>query len=153
VVIGDDQYSYPPTRVLLDACIEPLPDPLTTTVPDDPDYVKCAGTDASVCPSPQYMPSGLDVRMIVATGFPGLELSASAYDRLRGAGAADRLLASTPVTLHLPDGPDTASSVVPAGLTTLGRATAGSDPGASALALVSRERYFGPCASLSRSRR
>jgi hypothetical protein len=52
--------------------------------------------------------------------------------------------------LHLPDAAD--ATGVPAARTTLGRMP-GSDAGASALALVSRERYFGPCASLARSRR
>jgi hypothetical protein len=151
VVIGNDQYSYPPTRVLLDTCIEPLPDPLTTTVPGLPDYAVCSDTNPDNCPSPPYMPSGLDVRMIVATGFPGLALSESAYDRLRGAGAGKKVIASSPVTLHLPDAADGAG--VQAGLTTLGRAVADGSAGASALALVSREKYYGPCASLARSRR
>ncbi|MCA1663911.1 MAG: hypothetical protein LC659_06545, partial [Myxococcales bacterium] len=31
ITIGRDQYSYPSTRVLLDACLEPLPDPVATT--------------------------------------------------------------------------------------------------------------------------
>jgi hypothetical protein len=151
IVIGNDQFSYPPTRVLVDGCIEPLPDPLTTTVPGEPDYAVCGTSDLNRCPNPPYMPSGVDVRMIVATGFPGLALSAAAYDRLRGAGAAAQLLSGPTVTLHLPDAADSAGVI--AAQTMLGRAMAMNDPGASALALVSRERYFGPCASLARSRR
>src|SRR5262249_17490120 len=42
VVIGSDEYTYPPTRVLVDTCLEPLPDPLTTVVPGKPDYDVCA---------------------------------------------------------------------------------------------------------------
>ncbi len=30
ITIGQDQYTYPPTRVLLNACLEPLPDPVET---------------------------------------------------------------------------------------------------------------------------
>ena len=85
ITIGSNQYSYPPTRVLLDACLEPLPDPVATQT-----CVLPGGT----CPgNPAYVPSGVDVKLIVATGFPGVALSANAYDRLRGAGAAAALLA------------------------------------------------------------
>jgi hypothetical protein len=151
ILIGNDQYSYPPTRVLVDTCLEPLPDPLSVSVPGQPNYAICASNDMRTCPPPQYMPAGLDVRMIVATGFPGLALSQSAYGRLRGTLAADQLLAGSTVTLHLPDGADKAG--IPAAVTTLGRAPATNDPGLSALALVSREKYYGPCTLLARSRR
>jgi hypothetical protein len=151
VVIGNDQYSYPPTRVLVDACVEPLPDPMTTTVPGIPDYIVCGTTDYNSCPNPPYAASGIDVRMIVATGFPGVALSAAAYDRLRGVGAAAQLLAGPTITLQLPDAADAGG--ITAAVTTLGSPPAMNDPGHSALALVSRELFFGPCASLARSRR
>lgn len=148
VTIGQDQYTYPPTRVLLDACLEPLPDPVETTA-----CVQPGGT----CPgNPAYVPSGVDVKLIVASGFPGVALSANAYDRLRGAGAAEALLAGPLTTLHLVDPADEGpvGAGVEVATTTLGRKAAGGDPGASPLALVSgKEPFFGPCASLARSRR
>lgn len=151
VIVGNNQYTYPPTRVLIDTCIEPFPDPLTTVVPGNSDYAVCS-TVSAVCPSPQYLPSGVDTSMLVASGFPGLALSAGAYDRLRGPGAAAALMAAGPtVMLHLPDAAD--SPGVAAAQTTLGRAPSEEDPGAAALALVSHEYYFGPCALLARSRR
>jgi hypothetical protein len=159
IIIGNDQYSYPPTRVLVDTCLEPQPDPLTTTVPGLPSYGTCGvhcsdkSCKGQLCPAVTgpFMPNGVDVRMIVATGFPGLALSAEAYDRLRGPLAADGLLAGPTVTLRLPDGADAGG--IQAAVTTLGKAPSGTDPGASALALVSREKYYGPCTLLARGRR
>lgn len=145
--IGNNVYSFPATRVVLDACLEPLPDPVSRDV-------RCveSGTssDPSVRRAAPYEPSGLEVRLLVATGFPGFALSSSAYDRLRGRGAAQALFGSgATLKLHLPgpadDGPDRAGLTV--GVTTVGSASN------SALALVSREVYFGPCAELARSRR
>ncbi|HEX8950459.1 MAG TPA: hypothetical protein VF945_01375 [Polyangia bacterium] len=148
ITIGQNQYSYPPTRVLLDACLEPLPDPIPTTA-----CVQPGGT----CPGdPAYVPSGVDVKLIVASGFPGVALSANAYDRLRGAGAAAVLLGGPLTTLHLVDPADEGpiGAGVQVATTTLGRKGAGGDRGASPLALVSgKEPFFGPCASLARSRR
>ncbi len=150
ITIGQDQYSYPPTRVLLDACLEPLPDPVATTA-----CVQPGGT----CPGhPAYVPSGVDVKLVVASGFPGVALSANAYDRLRGAGAAAELLAGPLTTLHLVDPADEGpvGAGVQVATTTLGRPPSPStgDLGASPLALVSgKEAFFGPCASLARSRR
>jgi hypothetical protein len=148
IVVGQNQYTYPPTRVLLEACLEPMPDPVLTEA--------CVAPGGS-CPSnPAYLPSGLDVQLVVASGFPGMALSANAYDRLRGAGAAEALLAGPLTTLHLVDpadeGPNGAGVQVAAA--SLGRAPATGDAGASPLALVSgKEPFFGPCASLARSRR
>ena len=149
IAIGNNLYAYPPTRVLMDACLEPYFDPVETVV--------CAGTDVTndCAAAPAYLPSGVDVKLIVATGFPGVALSANAYDRLRGAGAAAEILSGPSTQLHLVDPADEgpAGAGVQAAAATLGRAAAAADPGASALALVSTERYFGPCASLARSRR
>jgi hypothetical protein len=102
-----------------------------------------------------YLPHGIDVRFAVATGFPGLALTASAYDRLRGAGAASMLIGAGGHSLYLPDqsiggtgltvGLDQLGSMVPADRND---ATA-----RSALALVGRTGYFGPCAELARARR
>jgi hypothetical protein len=83
-------------------------------------------------------------------------LSANAYDRLRGAGAAQALLAGPLTTLHLVDPADEGpvGAGVQVATSTLGRAPAAGDPGASPLAFVSgNEQFFGPCASLARSRR
>lgn len=148
VTIGNDLYTYPPSRVLLDACLEPLPDPLTATGA----YAVCAGTAPNACPSAAYRASGADVRLVVATGFPGLGLSATAYDRLRGQGEAARLLAGPTVTLHLGDTADEVEGVH-AAVTTLGDAPGDGVIGRSALALVANEGYFGPCSELARSRR
>jgi hypothetical protein len=148
ITIGQDQYTYPATRVMLDACLEPLPDPVETTA-----CVLPGGT----CPgSPAYVPSGVDVKLVVASGFPGVALSANAYDRLRGAGAAEALLSGALTTLHLVDPADEGpiGAGVQVATATLGRARAGVDAGTSPLALVSgKEPFFGPCASLARSRR
>lgn len=152
VIIGDNQYTYPPTRVLIDACLEPYPDPLTTTVPGQPDYATCVA-HAGDCPAAPYLPSGVDTELLLATGFPGLALSSSLYDRLRGVGAAAALFAAGSTTLQLPDAADTEAGGIQVAQTTLGRLVDGDNAGAAALALVSHEYYFGPCASLARSRR
>jgi hypothetical protein len=148
ITLGQNQYTYPPTRVMVDACLEPLPDPVETHACVEP-----GGT----CPSwPAYVPSGVDVKLVIASGFPGVALSANAYDRLRGAGAAAALLGGPLTTLHLVDPADegTAGAGVQAATTTLGRAPSGGDLGASPLALISqKEPFFGPCGSLARSRR
>jgi hypothetical protein len=148
ITLGQDQYTYPATRVLLDACIEPLADPVVTT--------PCVQPGESCPGNPAYLPSGVDVKLVVATGFPGVALSANAYDRLRGAGAAATLLAGPLTTLHLVDPADEGpvGDGVQVATATLGRTAAAGDPGASPLALVSgKEPFFGPCASLARSRR
>ena len=148
ITIGQDQYSYPPTRVLLDACLEPLPDPVAAT--------PCVQPGESCPGHPAYVPSGVDVKLVVASGFPGVALSANAFDRLRGAGAAQALLAGPLTTLHLVDPADEGpvGAGVQVATATLGRTPAGADLGASPLALISgKEPFFGPCASLARSRR
>jgi len=148
--LGGDLFNYPPTRVILDACLEPLPDPVSNDV-------KCAtNSREDGLLSNAYAPTGVDLKLLVATGFPGLLLSASAYDRLRGAGAAQAALAAAPLLLRLPDVRDDDADGNGIDDPTDGLMVAevelGTD-GHSALALVSRERYFGPCAELSRSRR
>lgn len=150
IIIGDNLYGYPPTRVLVDACAEPYLDPIA-----DPAQV-CAGSGPNDCPfNPRYLPSGVDLKLLVATGFPGVALSASAWDRLHGAGSAAALLSGPTAQLHLVDPADegSAGAGVQAATATLGRPTSAADPGAAALALVSGEDYFGACASLARSRR
>jgi hypothetical protein len=137
----NDLYSYPATRVLIDACLEPLVDPVSRDLP-------CAGPQLGATPVPPYQTTGIDVKVLIATGFPGFGLASSTYDRLRGAGAAQAALAN-PVYLQLPDpdddGPDLAG--LPVAPVTLGGGQR------SAIAMVSRELYFGPCAQLARSRR
>ncbi len=102
----------------------------------------------------RYLPHGLDVRFAVATGFPGVALTAAAYDRLRGRGAAAALFATAPHTLYLPDQPLEAPGVT-VGLDTLGLPLASLHDAVarSSIALVGRTGYFGACAELARSRR
>ncbi len=139
IQVGPDLYTYPATRVLLDACLEPISDPISQNVP-------CA-TDDPANPPPtryRYLPSGVEVKMMVATGLPGVIIAKGAYDRLHGSGAGDAILAANPGSLHLPDSP----SAVPVGITTLGDGML-----SSALALVSHEGTLGPCGELARTRR
>jgi hypothetical protein len=148
IVLGNDQYTYPSTRVLLDACVEPLPDPIESQA--------CVAPGGDCPTNPSYLPSGVDMKVLVATGFPGMALSANAYDRLRGAGAAAALFAAPTTQLHLVDPADEGpfGAGVQAGKATLGRAAAGGALGAASLALVSGDEFFfGPCALLARSRR
>ena len=126
--------------MVLDACVEPFNDPVSANLP-------CAVPGGG--PEGPYVPSGVDMRLLVATGFPGLALGASAYDRLRGVGRAQAAIASSTVRLHLPDLADdgTDATGLAAGVAMLGGG------GRSALALVSHELYFGACGELARSRR
>jgi hypothetical protein len=167
--IGDDVYNYVPTRVTLDACLEPVPDPVARGV---------ACLDASRVYQPGYEPSsapGVDVRLLVATGFPGVVLGASAYDRLRRRGAAAALRAAQSaslVALHFPAhddpvlaavaslGPVTTSATdggtLDGGGLDGGALDGGAASGAAAraaLALVGREGLLGACGELARSRR
>ncbi len=136
IVVDEGQYTFPGTRVLLDACLEPLADPIPTT--------PCATNDPAGEHAPAYLPSGVDVKVALATGFPGILLGTTAFDRLRGNGAAAALLAAAPEELTLPE--------LGGRTLTVARATLGGAERA-ALAIVSRERYYGPCAELARSRR
>jgi hypothetical protein len=143
IQLGDDIYTLPATRVIIDACLEPLADPVYDGVP-------CGTSSRSDPPDPRYRPSGVDVKVLIATGFPGVAIGARAFDRLRGAGAAAAALANAPLSLHLPDVADDGADG--SGLQ-VGVASLGGGGIVSALALVSRELYFGPCAELARSRR
>jgi hypothetical protein len=134
IAIGDTLYPYPATRVIIDACLEPVRDPVSREEP-------CVVDGGPL--QPGYATSGVDVRLVIATGFPGLALASGAYDRLRGAGAAAAARAQLPVEVRFPG----RGAVETAGQATLG------GPDAAALALVSREIFFGPCAELARSRR
>jgi hypothetical protein len=157
IQIGSNLYTYPGTRVLIDMCLEPLVDPISQDCP-------CAdpSADAGACPSipdgglaPEYLSTGIDVKVLIASGFPGLGISSGALDRLRGPGAAAEVLAERPVQLHLPDLADNGGAT--GGGITVGQTQVGGG-GHAAIALVSRETYngsfsFGPCAELARSRR
>jgi hypothetical protein len=136
--VGNDFFTYPASRVLLDACLEPLADPVQAGM-------ACAGRSGD--PNPPYLPSGIDLKVAIATGVPALLISASAYDRLRGAGAARLLLDASTERLRLPGRDDDEGT----GLK-VARAVIGIE-GRTPFALVSQERYYGPCAELSRSRR
>jgi hypothetical protein len=150
LAVGDSVYALPATRVLVDVCLEPLVDPVNSP---DPEYQRCAGTTG--IQYPPYTSTGVETRLLVATGFPGFALGSGVYDRLRGSGAAQALVASSPAQLHLPDpdddGPPPAGSTIGPGLT-VGTTTIGGG-GVAALAMVSREFYLGPCGELARSRR
>ncbi len=138
LVVAASPYSYPGTRVLIDACLEPIVDPVSRDVPCyvAPGNGGVGGTD------PAYVPSGVDVKLVVASGFPGFALGGGAYDRLRGSGASTAALKAPDTMVRLADG-----SSVPAARRTIG------GNGLSALALPSHELFFGPCAELARSRR
>jgi hypothetical protein len=150
IVLGDNQYTYPPTRVVLDACVEPYEDPVSRDVPcafDDPAAANGKGLRAP------YLPSGIDVKVLIATGFPGFGLSSGAYDRLRGTGSSDQAAAQSPVQLHLADIADDGADHH--GLA-VSQVTLGGS-GHAAITFVSREVYSansrGPCAELAHSRR
>ncbi len=102
----------------------------------------------------RYLSHGIDVRFAVATGFPGLALTASAYDRLRGRGAAAALFASTPHKLYLPE-QTVDTTGLPVALETIGTPAVAlhDDAARAAIALVGNAGFFGPCAELARSRR
>lgn len=147
IVLGGNLYGYPATRVVLDACVEPLADPLAGGQ-------QCATIDPKTNQTviaPPYLTSGSEMRFLIATGFPGVALSQSAFDRLT---AAEKSLgiahATYPAQLHLPDPND--DGLDGSGLS-VDVALLGATAGYGALALVSRETYFGPCGELGRSRR
>jgi hypothetical protein len=138
-------------------CLEPLADPISQNCPctdrtADPGPTCLAVPEGGL--APEYLPTGIDVKVMVASGFPGFGLSSGALDRLRGPGAAAGVLAQSPVQIHLPDLADNGGPSG-AGLT-VGQTQVGGGAH-EALALVSREVYgsfsFGPCAELARSRR
>ena len=137
--------NYPPTRVTLDACLAPNSDPMSRGE-------LCMRDDGAglVFNAAEYSSDGLpgiDVRLLVATGFSGVLLGASVWDRLMGAGAATTLLApNTPKSqLHFAG----RAMTVPAAHATLG------DPKTHrlAMALVERLGLLGACGELNRSRR
>lgn len=145
--LGDDVLTYPPTRVTLDACLQPVSDPMTRGKP----CVETASgkpvfnqADYDVTGQP-----GVDVRLLVATGFPGILLGAGAWDRLDVRDAAGQPVPARDLPRdHRLYFPGRAAPVMAA------RATLGSPAGArAALALVDRLGLLGACAELSRSRR
>ena len=169
VQLGDDIYNYPASYVLIDACIEPALDPLESGVAcrsseSCGDLASCTNVpNSAACiaaindcraDATRYVQVGIDVRFAVATGFPGLGLSASAYDRLRGLGSAASLIAESGTTLYLPDQAGITSGLA-VGRDKLGAMATKDHDGAarSALALVDKGVYFGACAELARSRR
>lgn len=76
LALGNEIYEYPATRVTIDACLEPVTDPL-------PRGVECLDGDGRLaCGYSQDGAPGVDVKLLVSTGFSGVLLGASAYDRL-----------------------------------------------------------------------
>jgi hypothetical protein len=138
LTIGGDVLSYPPSRILVDVCLDPLADPLSRDQP-------CAGMTDGDITNPAYLSSGVDARLIVSTGFPGFALSTSMYERLHGLGSAP----APSLHVHLPDTADDGDGA--AGLP-VGQATIGAS-GIASVVLVERLGYLGPCAELARSRR
>jgi hypothetical protein len=134
IALGTDFYTYPATRVIVDACLEPRADPLV-------DDVVCNNNGSPAMPDdPRYLPHGVDVKLLVATGFPGVAIGKAAFTRLRDPSAAAAAFAA-PATLFVPDAP---------GGITVGTATLGGS-GLMAMSLTSRELFLGPCAELARS--
>lgn len=157
--LGSDIYTYPATRVTVDACLQPVVDPWRRGL-------RCEdGQDLALGYRGQGEP-GVDVRFLVATGFSGILLGAAAYDRLCDAarrylgkpcmgGSAAALLASAPaVEIRFPS---PQSVIRRAALIKLGALGDPDDPIGSpplaALALVGREGLLSACGELARSRR
>src|SRR5205823_5095219 len=97
IALGTNFYTYSATRVVLDACLEPEPDPVR-------EGIKCTDVTSPLGPVQRYLPSGVDVKLLVATGFPGVAIGTSAFARLRGDAAVAAAMAS-PQMLYLPDTP------------------------------------------------
>jgi hypothetical protein len=135
IQLGNDLFSYPASQVLVDGCLEPIVDPVSTDTACD------LRLDGGTPPENRgYRQSGVEVKLLVATGFPKLAIGKLAFERLRGEAATQAL--GDARMLHLSDG-----SQQRVWTATLGGA------GLTALALVSHEGYFGPCGELARSRR
>ncbi len=151
--LGDDVFHYTASYVLVDACLEAALDPLEpaltcSTIPG------CAtAPDVAACEADyqRYVPHGVDIRLAVSTGFPGLGIGASAYDRLGHTPTAGQLLTAGGHTLSLPSqlAPMTVAQA------TLGIPATSSHDGAAraAVTLVQLDGFFGACATVARSRR
>lgn len=151
--LGSDIYTYPATRVTVDACLQPVVDPWRRGL-------RCEdGQDLALGYRIQGEP-GVDVRFLVATGFSGVLLGATAYDRLCDAarrylgktcpgGSAAALLASAP-TIEIRF-PSPQSIIRRAARIQLGDLAG--DPPLAALALIGREGLLSACGELARSRR
>ncbi len=148
LTIGSDVISYPATRILLDVCLEPYSDPLSTPDGGTP-CATTAGGDVADILSPAYLPSGVDARLIVSTGFPGFALSSSMFAQLRDLDPNASPLPAPTAQLHLPDPADDGadSSGLTVGTASLGRS------GVAAMVIVDHQGYLGPCEELARSRR
>jgi hypothetical protein len=150
VSIGGEVVAYPPSRILVEACLEPLWDPLSRELP-------CATNVPLEDPDNQrppthvyYRPTGVDSRLIISTGFPGVALSSSIFDRLRGVGASAAAL-SHPTLLHFPDEADDGGGAtgLAVGTATLGR----QDVAALVMVALQGSANLGACAEVARSRR
>lgn len=160
VNLGEQVHAFPPTRVTLDACLEAVQDPVRARNPStgalEPVACRVAGPDGKLIHAMGYeidKPPGVDIRLLVATGFSGVLLGASAWDRLRGNGAAAALLAGPVVQLHFA-GRGTGLRAARATLGDPAKCARGDDKTPClALALVGREGLLGACGELARSRR
>ena len=156
--LGDQVFTYPATRVTVDACLQPVVDPQSQGLCCDDGAKLPMGFTADGAP-------GVDVRLLVATGFPGVLLGASAYDRLCDAAtrflgvpaascpSSSVLLAQAPPMVI--DFPDPGLQVTRAAQLQLGQIgqTASTNIPLAALALVGREGLLSACGELARSRR
>jgi hypothetical protein len=138
--LGSEVLTYPPTRVTLDACLQPGSDPLARGQ-------HCISVNGGVQSFNQAEYSldgspGVDVKLLVATGFGGILLGASAWDRVNGAGAAAALSYSDALWFAGHADP------LPAA-----RAQLGTPAGRAAMAVVERLGLLGACGELNRSRR
>ena len=151
--LGDDIFHYSASYVLVDACLEAALDPLEPELTCATVAGCATAGNVSDCEADyqRYVPHGVDVRLAVSTGFPGLGIGASAYDRLGHVPTAGQLLDASGHQLSLPSqqGPITVATA------TLGiPATSVHDPLARAsITLVQLDGFFGACATVARSRR
>lgn len=172
----DRSHVYPASRVTLPVCLEPVDDPIRRGVPcligDDftlppggaaggepPDggvLPACAEPPARAHRAPGYeeLPPGAETRFLIATGFPGVLVSAGAYDRVHGRGAGRAILADDSKPWH--DLYLTRSTdPIRVKAVTLGEdCSRSTDPGCrAALAIIRYEGLLGACGELARARR
>jgi hypothetical protein len=151
--LGTDIYTYPATRVTVDACLQPVVDPWLRGL-------RCEDGQALALGYRLQGEPGVDVRFLVSTGFSGVLLGAAAYDRLCDAaqrylgktcpgGSAAQLLANAPAQEI--QFPNPQSTIRRAARIQLGDPTG--TPPLAALALVGREGLLSACGELARSRR
>ncbi|MEO6954516.1 MAG: hypothetical protein ABI321_22145 [Polyangia bacterium] len=151
--LGDDIFHYNASYVLVDACLEAALDPLEPELTCATLEGCATASNVADCESDyeRYVPHGVDIRLAVSTGFPGLGIGASAYDRLNHSPTAEQLLETGGHQLALPSQP----GPITVATGSLGIAAASAhDPAArAAITIVQLDGFFGACATVARSRR